>query len=192
MSCASRNPSRRQRAFRASHSWASSAPPPWRTTPTSRSLLDTSDTAASFKSRRSELSHHGWRDSVNHPLACERDQRDLARLARLEAHGRAGGDIEPHAARLFAIELQRRIGLEKMIVRADLDRPIAAIGDRERNRFAIGIELDLPVLDEHFTWDHDTHSVILSLGGRGGDRREARLRGGFAPLNPMNDLIILL
>src|SRR6516225_6113736 len=62
--------------------------------------------------------------------------------------------------------------VEKMIVRADLNRPIAAIGDRERNRFAIGIELDLPILDEHFTWDHDTHSVILSLRGRGGDRRE--------------------
>src|SRR5258707_14623274 len=186
MSCASRNPSRRQCAFRAMAFIASSAPPPWRTTPTSRSLLDTSDTPASFKSPRSEFSHYVLPEAIDHPLACERDQRDLARLARLEAHGRASGDIEPHAARLFAIELQRQIGLEKMIVRPDLDRPIAAIGDREHNRLAIGIELDLPVLDEHFTWDHDTHSVIFSLRGRGGDRREP-VRGGFASLNPMND-----
>jgi hypothetical protein len=59
-----------------------------------------------------------------------------------------------------------------MIVRPDLDRPIAAIGDREHNRPAIGIELDLTILDEHFAWDHDTHSVILSLRGRGGERRK--------------------
>src|ERR1700730_1916955 len=186
MSCASRNPSRRQCAFRASAFIASSAPPPWRTTPTSRSLLDTSDTAASFKSPRSEFSHYVLPEAIDHPLACERDQRDLARLARLEAHGRAGGDIKPHAARLFAIELQRRIGLEKMIVRPDLDRPIAAIGDREHNRPAIGIELDLTVLDEHFAWDHDTHSVILSSAEEVASDA-SRVRGGFASLNPMND-----
>src|SRR5262249_58428151 len=78
----------------------------------------------------------------------------LARLPRFKAHRGAGGDIEPHAARLFAIEFQRRIGLEEMVVRADLDRPIAGIGDRQRHRLATGIELDLAVLDEHFTGDH--------------------------------------
>src|SRR6516165_6920709 len=177
MSCASRNP--------ASAFIASNAPPPWKTTPTSRSLLDTSDTAASFKSPRSELSHYVLPEAIDHPLACERDQRDFARLARLEAHGRAGGDIEPHAARLFAIELQRRIGLEKMIVRPDLDRPIATIGDREHNRLAIGIELDLPVLDEHFTWDHDPLRNPPFAAEVATD--ESRLGGGFASLNPMND-----
>src|SRR5258707_1762772 len=116
MSCASRNPSRRQCAFRASAFIASSAPPPWRTTPTSRSLLDTSDTAASFKSPRSEFSHYVFPEAIDHPLACERDQRDLPRLARLEAHGRAGGHIEPHAPTLFAIQLQRRIALQNILV----------------------------------------------------------------------------
>ena len=53
----------------------------------------------------------------------------VARLARLEAHRGAGGDVEPHAARLLAVELQRRIGFEEMIVRADLDRPVAGVGD---------------------------------------------------------------
>src|SRR5262245_65864588 len=41
-----------------------------------------------------------------------------------------------------------------MIMRADLDRPVAGVGDRQRDRLATGIELDLAVLDEHFAWDH--------------------------------------
>src|SRR4030095_12617262 len=104
----------------------------------------------------SELSHHALTKPVNRALAGERNQRDLARLSRFEAHRRPGGNIEPHAARLFAVELERRIGLEKMIMRADLNRPIAGIGDRQGRGLAAGIELDLTVLDEHFTGDHET------------------------------------
>src|ERR1700731_1213503 len=108
----------------------------------------------SLKSQRSELPHHVLPESVDHPLARERDQGDLARLAGLEAHRRAGGDVEPHAPRPLAIELQRRIGLEEMIMRADLDRPVAGIGDRDHDRLAAGIEFDLAVLDEHLAGDH--------------------------------------
>jgi len=35
-----------------------------------------------------------------------------------------------------------------MIMRADLDRPVAGIGDRQRDRLAAGIDLDLVVLDD--------------------------------------------
>src|SRR4029077_20971526 len=84
----------------------------------------------------------------------ERNQRDLARLPRLEPHRRPGRDVEPHAARLLAIELQRRIGLEEMIVRADLDRPVAGVGDGERHGLAAGIERDLAGLDEELAGGH--------------------------------------
>src|SRR5262249_56130985 len=57
-------------------------------------------------------------------------------------------------ARLLALEVQRRIGLEEMIVRADLDRPVAGVGHRQRHGLAAGIELDLAVLDEHLAGDH--------------------------------------
>src|SRR5262245_24869101 len=73
-------------------------------------------------SRASELSHHVLPEPVDHALAGERNERDLACLPRFKAHRGAGGDIEPHAARLLAVEFQRRIGLEEVIVRADLDR----------------------------------------------------------------------
>ena len=52
-----------------------------------------------------------------------------ARLAGLEAHGGAGGDVEPHALCALAVELQRVVGLEEMIVAADLDRTVAGVGD---------------------------------------------------------------
>ena len=91
---------------------------------------------------------HVAAEAVDRALAGERDQLHVAGLAGLEAHRGAGGDVEPHAARLLAVELQRRIGLEEMIVRADLDRPVAGIGDRQRHRLAAGIEFDLAVLDE--------------------------------------------
>jgi hypothetical protein len=41
-----------------------------------------------------------------------------------------------------------------MVVRADLDRPVAGICDRESHDLAAGIELDLAVLDEEFAGDH--------------------------------------
>src|SRR5262249_52850471 len=156
--CAANSSLNSSRAFKAPHSEAPSAPPPCRTTPTSTSLFDDAD----MTSRASELTHHVLPEPVDRPLAGERNERDLARLPRFKAHRGAGGDIEPHAARLLAIEFQRRIGLEEMIMRADLDRPIAGISDRQRHRLAASVDLDLVVLDEHFTGDHSAASATLS------------------------------
>jgi hypothetical protein len=66
---------------------------------------------------------------VHDPLAGERDQLDAALLARLEAHGGARGDVQAHAARRGAVEAERRVGLGEVIVRADLDRPVAGVLD---------------------------------------------------------------
>src|SRR5215475_6303389 len=101
-----------------------------------------------------ELAHHVLPESIDRTLAGECHQRDLARLPGLEAHRGAGRDVEPHAARLGAVKLQRRIGLEEMIVRAHLDRPVAGIRHRQGDGLAAGIELDLAVLDEGFARNH--------------------------------------
>src|ERR1700693_986365 len=103
---------------------------------------------------RLELAHDFLTKTIDRALAGKRDQRDLARLPRLEAHRSAGRDVEAHAARLLAIELERRIGLEEMIVRADLDRPVAGVGDRQRHGLAPFIERDLARLDEKLAGDH--------------------------------------
>ena len=59
------------------------------------------------------------------------DEPHLAALPRLETGRGAGRDVEPEPARLLAVERKRRVGLVEMIVRADLDRPVAGIGDRQ-------------------------------------------------------------
>src|SRR5260221_11596161 len=57
-----------------------------------------------------------------------------------------------------------------MVVRADLNRPVPRIGDRQRHRPAAGIELDLALLDEHFTGNHAAdplRNVIRASGKLG-------------------------
>src|ERR1700690_2548152 len=102
----------------------------------------------------SQLPHYFAAEAVDGAFSRERHELHVAGLSRLEPHGGAGGDVEPHAARFFAVEFQRGVGLEEMVVGADLDRSIAGIGDRQGHRLAAGIELDLAVLDEEFTGDH--------------------------------------
>src|SRR4029450_7175919 len=89
-----------------------------------------------------------------------RDELDVAGLAGLEADGGAGGDVEAHAAGLFALELQCGIGLEEMIVRAHLNGTVAGIGHRQRHGLAAGIELDVAVLDEEFAGDHVWYLIL--------------------------------
>src|ERR1700722_4159525 len=115
----------------------------------------------SFQESRSQLSHHFATKAIDLSAAHERNQRDLARLSRLESHSGAGGDIEAHATDFFALELQRRIGFGKMVVRADLNRSVAAVGDGDRYRLTVRIELDLAVRNEHFAGDHHTPPTLL-------------------------------
>src|SRR5258708_13576482 len=70
--------------------------------------------------KRSQLALHLAAEAVDDALAGERDQLDVAGLPRLEPHRGAGRDIEPHAARLLPLELQRRIGLAEMVMRPTL------------------------------------------------------------------------
>src|SRR5690606_34524860 len=74
--------------------------------------------------------------------AAEFDQCYLLAFARLEPHGGAGRDIEMHAESSRAVEIERRIGLEEMIMAADLHRPVAGIDDLERCRAAAGMQFD--------------------------------------------------
>src|SRR5439155_7412251 len=69
--------------------------------------------------------------AVDDAPARERDEPDLLLLARLEAHGRTGGDVEMHPVPGRAIELQGPVHLEEVEVAPDLDRPIAGVADRE-------------------------------------------------------------
>src|SRR5919106_524989 len=86
--------------------------------------------------------------------AGDRHELDLARLPGLEAHRRAGRDVEATAARSLALELERGVGLEEMVVRADLNRAVAGIRHLQGDRGAVGIESDLAVADQIFAGNH--------------------------------------
>ena len=64
-----------------------------------------------------------------------------------------GRYIQPKAARSFAIESKRRVGLVEMVVRADLDRAVAGIGDCHCHGRPAGVDLDL-ARGEELTGDH--------------------------------------
>src|ERR1700674_1071709 len=95
------------------------------------------------RSGASQLPHHLLPEAVDLAFAGERDEAHLARLARLEAHGRAGRNVEAAAARRDAVELQGAVGLGKVVVRADLDRPVACVRHGDRHGLAASIDLDV-------------------------------------------------
>src|SRR5471032_1461819 len=74
-----------------------------------------------------QLAVDGAVETVDLLFAGQLHQFDGALLARLEAHGGPRGDVQAHAVGAPALETERRIDLEKVEVRADLDRPVAAI-----------------------------------------------------------------
>src|SRR5579859_1926689 len=138
--------------------------------------------------RSSQLSHHVAAEAVDGAFSRERHQLHLTGLSRLEAHRGACGDIEPHAAGFLALELQRRIGLEEMIVRADLDRAVTGIGNRQRHGLAAGIELDLAVLDEQFDGDHEgapsAKRALMAARAAATAASNVPSRNGFKPRQP--------
>src|SRR6056297_3077144 len=78
-----------------------------------------------------EPSHDLLVEAPDLALAAVGNEGDLAALAGLEADGRARRDVEPHAAGLVTVEGEGLVGLEEVVVAADLDRPVAGIGDLE-------------------------------------------------------------
>ncbi len=63
-----------------------------------------------------------------------------------------------HAVGRGAIELEMAVGLEKMIMAADLDRAVAGVGHLDGRGFAPGIELDVTLGGNDFA-RHD--SILL-------------------------------
>src|SRR3546814_1215306 len=111
-----------------------------------------------FRSRRRgrcdrpsvEPSRHHRPESDHGTAAAIGDQRHLAALPRLEPHRRARRDIEALAVCRLPVEQQGGVGLREMIVAADLDRPVAAIGDGDcRHRQPIVADMLVVRSEEH-------------------------------------------
>src|SRR5215831_11087276 len=85
-------------------------------------------------------SHDRTVEAIDHAGAAVGDQRNLAGLSRLKSYRRSSRNIEAISKCGLAVELERRVGLGEVIVTADLDRPDARVGDRERNRRSVAIQ----------------------------------------------------
>jgi hypothetical protein len=101
--------------------------------------------------------------AVHLARAGERHERHDLLVARLEAHGRPRGNIEPHAPCLGAVEGQRLVRLEEVVVRPHLDRPVPRIRDRHLRRRPTDIGLDVPLFQEILAGNHGS-------GDRGAQR----------------------
>src|SRR3954468_7109628 len=100
-------------------------------------------------------------EPVDGPRARVGNERDVARLPRLEPHRRPGRDVEPHAARLAAVEAQGLVGLEEVVVRADLDRPVAGVGDLEGDGRAALVQEDVAVRGDDLAGNHYLPFLVI-------------------------------
>src|SRR5262245_22979953 len=111
------------------------------------------------------LGRAAWASEIAHGVAAEaegaaragvRRQGDLPRLARLEADGRAGGGVEPHAPGSLAVEPEGGIGLGEVVVTAHLDRPVAGVSDHQDEGRCAVVEHDLAGGGDDFAGYHPT------------------------------------
>ena len=91
----------------------------------------------------SEVSHHLLIETKDPPRPGNRDQADLAPLARFEPDGGAGGNVQTSPARGVTVELQRGVDLVKMKMTAHLHGPVTGVGDGQRLGCQAGIGLEV-------------------------------------------------
>ena len=98
--------------------------------------------------------HHQAVEPVDHPAAAVGDQLDLLDVAGLEPHRCAARQVQPHAVRLHAVEDQRPVDLEEVVVRPDLHRPVARVVDAQRHDGQARVELEVGPVEDVFAGNH--------------------------------------
>src|SRR6266540_7438885 len=81
-------------------------------------------------------------------VASQRNQGHGLLVSRLEAHGGAGWDVEPHTQCQHAVEAKGAVDLEEVGVRANLDGPVARVGDHDIKNASTSVELNLAVFED--------------------------------------------
>src|SRR2546421_2958690 len=81
-------------------------------------------------------------------------QLDRPLLPRLEPYSRTRCNVEPHASRGSAIEMQSSVRLGKVIVRSDLDRAVTAVLDHQCDAASSRIQFDVARVGQQLTRNH--------------------------------------
>ncbi len=75
-------------------------------------------------------------------------------MSWLEPNGGARWNIQTMTARRLSIERKRPIGLGEVIMAANLDWPVAGIGNLEHDGRTILVENNFARSGEYLTWNH--------------------------------------
>jgi hypothetical protein len=88
------------------------------------------------------------------PRTAERHQRNFLLLAWLKANSRAGRNIQSHPSGCLPLEYESAIDFEKVIVAADLNRPITRVFNQSSCDATTDVRLDISRSDKVFAWMH--------------------------------------
>ena len=103
--------------------------------------------------------HHQAVEPVDRPAAAVRNQPDFLDVAGLEPHRRSAGQVEPHAVGLLAVEDEGPVGLEEVVVGADLHGPVARVVDGESDDRQARVKLEVRPIEEIFAGNHASASA---------------------------------
>src|SRR5450830_78667 len=90
-------------------------------------------------------------ETVNVASAAKLHQLHFAQFARFKAHGSASRNIQVHAERDLAREIQGFVDFEKVVVTADLNRSVTGVDGPEGGGWPPRVELDIGVRRDDFT-----------------------------------------
>ncbi len=88
--------------------------------------------------------------SIHESTAGQSHQRHLFLFARFEADGSSGRNIQSHAVSGRAIEIERGIHFEEMIMAAHLHGPVATVAYYYLRRGSPGIQFHFAVVENVF------------------------------------------
>src|SRR6185437_2515506 len=91
---------------------------------------------------RSQPAIHEIIESDHALLPAELDEVHLPLVAGLDPYRQAAGDVEMHAHSLRPIEVERAVDFEEVVVRSDLNRPVARIAHLQLASSPPGIYLN--------------------------------------------------
>src|SRR6202034_3711074 len=94
--------------------------------------------------------------------SAQRDEPDLALNSRFEPHRGARGDVETEAAGDGPVELECRVGISEVEVRADLNRSIADIQDSRYASLVPERQLHRRARCDHLARDHAIGSGVVT------------------------------
>ncbi len=119
--------------------------------------------------------------------AADLHERHGLGVAGLEAHRRAGGDVEAAAVRQLAVERELGVRLNEVVVAADLDGAVPLARDLESDAAAALVESHAPLDDDHGT------GGVGGIVCRGRGRREdvGRRRGQEAAVQRLGEVPVL-